>query len=85
VGAVSLPEDADVLIHEATFFPPGLKTCFRALALLNDGGTSGCPAQEAADYDSFQLPCHAPGNDLELKDLLQEVPFSPIQKWLMIS
>jgi len=57
-----------VLIH-ATFFSPRLKLAERLHS------TSTMAAQvasgEAADYDSFQSPL-CPGNDLELKDLLQE-------------
>lgn len=72
-GAVELAQDADVLIHEATFAHKDANLAFEALH-----STSTMAAQVALNARVGQLimthfsPRYAPGNDLQLDDLLQE-------------
>lgn len=72
-GAVSLAQDADVLIHEATFSHQDSELAFQRLH-----STSTMAAQVALSAQVKQLimthfsPRYAPGNNLELKDLLEE-------------
>jgi len=72
-GAVELAQDADVLIHEATFAHQDAELAFQRLH-----STSTMAAQVALAAQVRLLimthfsPRYAPGNDLELKDLLQE-------------
>ena len=72
-GAVSLAQDADVLIHEATFSHQDSKLAFERLH-----STSTMAAQVAYRAQVKRLmkthfsPRYAPGNALELKDLLEE-------------
>ncbi|MBD2515227.1 ribonuclease Z [Nostoc sp. FACHB-973] len=72
-GAVALAHDADVLIHEATFAHQDADMAFQRLH-----STSTMAAQTALAAGARRLimthfsPRYAPGNNLELKDLLQE-------------
>ncbi|MBR8836097.1 MAG: ribonuclease Z [Stigonema ocellatum SAG 48.90 = DSM 106950] len=72
-GAVELAQDADVLIHEATFAHQDADMAFQRLH-----STTTMAAQTALVAGAHQLimthfsPRYAPGNTLELKDLLQE-------------
>ncbi|WP_138498071.1 ribonuclease Z [Nostoc sp. PA-18-2419] len=72
-GAVELADDADVLIHEATFAHQDADMAFQRLH-----STSTMAAQTALAAGAHRLimthfsPRYAPGNNLELKDLLQE-------------
>ncbi len=72
-GAVELAQDADVLIHEATFAHQDADMAFQRLH-----STTTMAAQTALVAGSHRLimthfsPRYAPGNPLELKDLLQE-------------
>ncbi|KRH97329.1 MULTISPECIES: ribonuclease Z [Cylindrospermopsis] len=72
-GAVKLAEDADVLIHEATFAHQDAEMAFQRLH-----STSTMAAQTAYVAGVNQLimthfsPRYTPGNDIELKDLLKE-------------
>ncbi len=72
-GAVELAQDADVLIHEATFSHQDAELAFQRLH-----STSTMAAQVALTAQvkllimSHFSPRYAPGNDLELKDLLKE-------------
>ncbi|WP_373528465.1 ribonuclease Z [Nostoc sp.] len=72
-GAVELAHDADVLIHEATFAHQDADMAFQRLH-----STSTMAAQTALAAGAHRLimshfsPRYAPGNTLELKDLLQE-------------
>lgn len=72
-GAVELAEDADVLIHEATFAHPDAELAFQRLH-----STTTMAAQTALASRTHRLimthfsPRYAPGNVIELKDLLQE-------------
>lgn len=72
-GAVELAQDADVLIHEATFAHQDANLAFERLH-----STSTMAAQVALTAGAKQLimthfsPRYAPGNDLNLDDLLQE-------------
>lgn len=72
-GAVELAQDADVLIHEATFSHQDADLAFQRLH-----STSTMAAQVALAAGAKRLimthfsPRYAPGNDQELKDLLQE-------------
>lgn len=72
-GAVDLAQDADVLIHEATFAHQDAELAFERLH-----STSTMAAQTALAAGAKQLimthfsPRYAPGNDLQLDDLLQE-------------
>jgi ribonuclease Z len=72
-GAVRLAEDADVLIHEATFAHQDAEMAYQRLH-----STSTMAAQVALQANVKQLflthfsPRYAPGNALQLKDLLQE-------------
>jgi ribonuclease Z len=71
--AVGLAEDADVLIHEATFAHQDADMAFQRLH-----STSTMAAQTALGAGAHRLimthfsPRYAPGNNVELKDLLQE-------------
>ncbi len=71
--AVKLAKDADVLIHEATFAHQDADMAFQRLH-----STSTMAAQTALAAGAHRLimthfsPRYAPGNNLELKDLLQE-------------
>lgn len=72
-GAVELAEDADVLIHESTFAHQDADMAFQRLH-----STSTMAAQTALNAGARRLiithfsPRYAPGNSLELKDLLKE-------------
>lgn len=72
-GAVELAQDADVLIHEATFAHQDANLAFERLH-----STSTMAAQVALAAGVKQLimthfsPRYAPGNDLQLEDLLNE-------------
>ncbi|MDZ8225487.1 MULTISPECIES: ribonuclease Z [unclassified Nostoc] len=72
-GAVELAKDADVLIHEATFAHQDADMAFQRLH-----STTTMAAQTALTAGAHRLimshfsPRYAPGNTLELKDLLQE-------------
>ncbi|MBD2139599.1 ribonuclease Z [Anabaena sp. FACHB-1237] len=72
-GAVQLAENADVLIHEATFAHKDAEMAFQRLH-----STSTMAAQTAYAASVRKLimthfsPRYAPGNDIDLKDLLQE-------------
>lgn len=72
-GAVELAQDADVLIHEATFSHQDAQLAFERLH-----STSTMAAQAALGAGVKQLimthfsPRYAPGNDIQLDDLLQE-------------
>ncbi|MEA5573346.1 ribonuclease Z [Calothrix sp. UHCC 0171] len=71
--AVELAEDADVLIHEATFAHQDSEMAFQRLH-----STTTMAAQTALVAGAHRLimthfsPRYAPGNAIELKDLLQE-------------
>ncbi|QLE59439.1 ribonuclease Z [Nostoc sp. TCL26-01] len=72
-GAVALAQDADVLIHEATFAHQDADMAFQRLH-----STTTMAAQTALAAGVRRLlmthfsPRYAPGNPIELKDLLQE-------------
>lgn len=72
-GAVELAQDADVLIHEATFAHQDAQLAYDRLH-----STSTMAAQTALVAQAKQLimthfsPRYAPGNAIELRDLLQE-------------
>ncbi|MEH2458985.1 ribonuclease Z [Nostoc sp.] len=72
-GAVELAHDADVLIHEATFAHQDADMAFQRLH-----STTTMAAQTALTAGAHRLimshfsPRYAPGNTLELKDLLKE-------------
>lgn len=72
-GAVQLAQDADVLIHEATFAHQDADMAFQRLH-----STSTMAAQTALAAQAHGLimthfsPRYAPGNVLDLKDLLKE-------------
>ena len=72
-NAVDLAKDADVLIHEATFAHEDSQMAFDRLH-----STSTMAAQTALAAGAHQLimshfsPRYAPGNAIELKDLLHE-------------
>lgn len=72
-GAVELAQDADVLIHEATFAHEDADLAFQRFH-----STSTMAAQVALKANVKRLimthfsPRYAPGNNLELKDLLGE-------------
>ncbi|BAZ15615.1 ribonuclease Z [Calothrix sp. NIES-4071] len=72
-GAVELAQDADVLIHEATFAHQDADMAFQRLH-----STTTMAAQTALAASTHRLimthfsPRYAPGNSLELKDLLLE-------------
>ncbi|WP_044260796.1 ribonuclease Z [Richelia intracellularis] len=71
--AVQLAEDADVLIHEATFAHQDAEMAFRRLH-----STSTMAAQTALAANAHRLiithfsPRYNPGNPIEFKDLLKE-------------
>ncbi|MGA9378427.1 MAG: ribonuclease Z [Phormidium sp.] len=72
-GAVELAKDADLLIHEATFAHQDAELAFQRLH-----STSTMAAQVALASGAKHLimthfsPRYAPGNDIQLNDLLQE-------------
>lgn len=72
-GAVELAQDADVLIHEATFAHQDAELAYQSLH-----STSTMAAQVALAAQVKQLimthfsPRYLPGNGIELKDLLHE-------------
>ena len=72
-SAVQLARDADVLIHEATFAHQDADLAYQRLH-----STSTMAAQTALAAQAKQLimthfsPRYAPGNELEIKDLLSE-------------
>lgn len=72
-AAVTLAEDADVLIHEATFAHQDAEMAFQRLH-----STTTMAAQTALRAGAHQLimthfsPRYAPGNAIDLKDLLKE-------------
>lgn len=72
-GAVSLAQDADVLIHEATFSHQDAELAFQR---LHSTSTMAAQAALAAKVKRLIMthfsPRYAPGNNLELNDLLQE-------------
>ncbi|MFB2838742.1 ribonuclease Z [Floridanema evergladense] len=72
-GAVDLAKDADLLIHEATFAHQDAELAFQRLH-----STSTMAAQVALESGAKHLimthfsPRYAPGNDIQLNDLLEE-------------
>ncbi|MBE9223963.1 ribonuclease Z [Phormidium sp. LEGE 05292] len=72
-GAVDLAKDADLLIHEATFAHQDAELAFQRLH-----STSTMAAQVALQAGAKHLimthfsPRYAPGNDIQLNDLLNE-------------
>lgn len=72
-GAVELAQDADLLIHEATFAHQDADMAFQRLH-----STTTMAAQTALAAGAHQLimthfsPRYSPANSLDLKDLLQE-------------
>jgi ribonuclease Z len=72
-SAVELAQDADVLIHEATFAHQDAELAYQRLH-----STSTMAAQTALAANAKRLimthfsPRYAPGNDMEVKDLLAE-------------
>ncbi|MGI8501477.1 MAG: ribonuclease Z [Hassallia sp.] len=72
-GAVELAQDTDVLIHEATFAHQDADMAFQRLH-----STTTMAAQTALGAGAHRLimthfsPRYAPGNSVELKDLLHE-------------
>lgn len=72
-GAVELAQDADLLIHEATFAHQDAELAFQRLH-----STSTMAAQVALQAGAKHLimthfsPRYAPGNDIQLNDLLDE-------------
>ncbi|KYC35331.1 ribonuclease Z [Scytonema hofmannii PCC 7110] len=72
-NAVELARDADVLIHEATFAHQDSELAFQRLH-----STTTMAAQTALGAKAHRLimthfsPRYAPGNSIELKDLLEE-------------
>ncbi len=72
-GAVELAQDADVLVHESTFSHQDAQLAFDRLH-----STSTMAAQVALGAGVKQLiathfsPRYAPGNDIDLNDLLEE-------------
>jgi ribonuclease Z len=72
-GAVQLAKDADVLIHEATFAHQDAEMAFQRLH-----STTTMAAQTAYGAGARKLimthfsPRYAPGNTVDLKDLLKE-------------
>jgi ribonuclease Z len=72
-GAVELAQDADVLIHEATFAHQDAEMAFQRLH-----STTTMAAQTALASGTHKLimthfsPRYAPGNVLDLRDLLKE-------------
>lgn len=72
-GAVELAQDADLLIHEATFAHQDAELAFQRLH-----STSTMAAQVALAAGAKHLimthfsPRYAPGNDIQLNDLLEE-------------
>jgi ribonuclease Z len=72
-GAVELAKDADLLIHEATFSHQDAELAFQRLH-----STSTMAAQVALAANAKHLimthfsPRYAPGNDIQLSDLLEE-------------
>lgn len=72
-GAVSLAQDADVLIHEATFSHQDAELAFQR---LHSTSTMAAQVALAAQVKLLIMthfsPRYAPGNDIELKDLLEE-------------
>lgn len=72
-GAVELAQDADLLIHEATFAHQDAELAFQRLH-----STSTMAAQVALEAGAKHLimthfsPRYAPGNDIQLNDLLEE-------------
>jgi ribonuclease Z len=72
-SAIALSQDADVLIHEATFSHQEAEMAFQKMH-----STSTMAAQVALAAQAKQLimthfsPRYAPGNSVQLKDLLEE-------------
>lgn len=72
-GAIELAQDADLLIHEATFAHQDAELAFQRLH-----STSTMAAQVALAANAKHLimthfsPRYAPGNDIQLNDLLEE-------------
>ncbi|OKH40485.1 ribonuclease Z [[Phormidium ambiguum] IAM M-71] len=72
-GAIELAQDADLLIHEATFAHQDAELAFQRLH-----STSTMAAQVALAAKAKHLimthfsPRYAPGNDIQLNDLLEE-------------
>lgn len=72
-GAIELAKDADLLIHEATFAHQDAELAFQRLH-----STSTMAAQVALAANAKHLimthfsPRYAPGNDIQLNDLLEE-------------
>jgi ribonuclease Z len=72
-GAVSLAADADVLIHEATFAHQDAEMAFQR---LHSTSTMAAQTAHVAGVNKLIMthfsPRYAPGNSIELRDLLQE-------------
>jgi ribonuclease Z len=72
-GAVELAQDADVLIHEATFAHQDAEMAFQR---LHSTTTMAAQTALAAGVNRLIMthfsPRYAPGNEIELKDLLEE-------------
>ncbi len=72
-GAVSLAQDADALIHEATFSHKDAELAFQR---MHSTSTMAAQVALAAQVKLLIMthfsPRYAPGNDIELNDLLQE-------------
>lgn len=72
-GAVSLAQDTDVLIHEATFSHKDAELAFQR---MHSTSTMAAQVALAAQVKLLIMthfsPRYAPGNDIELNDLLQE-------------
>ncbi|OLP18309.1 ribonuclease Z [Leptolyngbya sp. 'hensonii'] len=72
-GAVELARNADVLIHEATFAHQDAELAYQR---LHSTSTMAAQVAQAAQVRQLLMthfsPRYAPGNDIELKDLLAE-------------
>jgi len=72
-GAVSLAQDADALIHEATFSHKDAELAFQR---MHSTSTMAAQVALAAQVKLLSMTHfssrYAPGNDIELNDLLQE-------------
>jgi ribonuclease Z len=72
-GSVELATDADVVIHEATF---AHKDAQMAIDRLHSTSTMAAQVALAANAKTLLMthfsPRYAPGNELDIKDLLQE-------------
>ena len=85
---MNLANDADLLVHEATFAHQDAELAYQCLH-----STSTMAAQTALGAEAKKLimthfsPRYAPGNAIVLDDLLQEAQgdFSKYRSWPMIS